>query len=342
MRIFWLLMTVSLVACNTGGKIKSASASSDRKPGWISGENADYPSRLYITGTGSASSLEVAKNRARANLSKVFEAKIKAQTESMEDIKTKIRNGKETFTKDINVLEKINISTDEVLEGTRIAETWKDKSVFEYYALAVLERSQAGKNIRQQIDALDAATETDLARSQSAGDQLLAMAAVDKAYRSQLERQVLQRTLKIIDLKGVGKPAKWNLADLRAKLENTLLAMKISVEANGDAKLAQLVKGAMSKAGFPASNGQGDFRLVSTMNTVDVGMRQGWYWLRGKITVKLIEAASGKVRGTHSWNLKVSANSKGVALSRLMTKADKQMKKDLKNIVLKFATAVGS
>ncbi|MDH5424096.1 MAG: LPP20 family lipoprotein [Gammaproteobacteria bacterium] len=336
-----VLVTTSLVACKTQAV---AGKNDGKKPDWVNSESFDYPHSAYIVGKGSASDRKTANSRALANLSKTFEAKIQEETRTLTDIKSHNVNGKENFSKDIRLLQDVTVETDKVLEGVRIAENWLDTSVQEHYALAVLKRSQAGENIRQQIDELDQSTTVELNRAKSNADKLLSMAAMNQALQLQLQRQLLQKTLKIIDLNGVGKPAKWNLAELRGQLENQLLGLKISTDiASSDlTPLNRLLKGAMSKAGFPATTGSADFQMVASSEVTDVGMRSGWYWLRGKVTVKLIEVGSGGVRGTHTWSFKTSADSKAVALSRMITKADEAMKDDMKKVILDFATSVGS
>lgn len=337
-----LIFIVTLTACKSTAVVGKSGGG--KQPDWINGDSFDYPHSAYIVGKGSASSRDVAKNRALANLSKTFELKIQSESTTLSDTQSKVVNGRESYTKDTRLTQNITIETDKVLEGARVAETWLDKSVQEHHALAVLERSQAGRNIRQQIRELDQSTSSELSRAKSASDKLLAMAAMNQAFNHQLQRQTLQKTLKVIDLKGVGKPSQWNLADLRGDLENQLLSLKIASEVDSSEidKLQRLLRGAMSKAGFPAVTGAADYKMVASSTLTDVGMRSGWYWVRGKVTVKLVEAASGKVRGTHTWSFKSSANSKDVAVSRLVTKADKAMKSDMKQLVLDFATTVGS
>lgn len=343
MRKFWLvLFIIALTACKSQAVVSKGS--SGKQPDWVNGDSFNYPHSAYIVGKASASNRETAKNRALANLSKTFELKIQEESKTLSDVRSRVVNGKESYTKDSRLTQNIKIETDKVLEGARVAELWQDKKLFEFHALAVLERSQAGRNIRQQMSKLDQATRSELKRARSNTDKLLAMAAMNQAFKQQLERQSLQKTLKIIDLKGVGKPSSWNLADMRAELESQLLALKISnqIDSSDLSQLNRLIKGAMSKAGFPAVNGVADYKLVASSQLTDVGMRSGWYWVRGKITVKLTEAGNGKVRGTHTWSFKTSANSKDVAVSRLVTKADKVMKNDMKKVILDFATSVGS
>lgn len=339
-RYLWIVPFILLSGCIG----KNVNKSPAKMPSWVNGSAVEYPNSMYITGSGSASSLEVAKNRALANLVKTFEVRVREDSKTQTDVQSTTRNGKEDYTKTIRLNQNINLETDKMVEGARIAETWQDKKVQEFYALAVLERSQASKNIRQSIADLDHTTQTEITRSQAASDPLLAMAALDQAYKSQLQRQGLQNMLKVIDLKGVGAPSKWNLADIRGDLENMLLQLRISSQVDQDptGQLSQLLKGAMANAGFPAVNGAGDFTLVGTLTKTDLGKSDGWYWVRGNVTVKLVENATGKVRGTHSWSIKVSAQQQPVAHSRLITKAENNLKADLKQLILDFATGVES
>ncbi|MDH5517804.1 MAG: LPP20 family lipoprotein [Gammaproteobacteria bacterium] len=343
MRKFWVIIfVIALTACKSQAVVSKSG--DGKQPDWVNGDSFNYPHSAYIVGKASASNRETAKNRALANLSKTFELKIQEESKTLSDVQSQVVNGKESYSKDTRLTQNIKIETDKVLEGARVAELWEDKKVFEFHALAVLERSQAGRNIRQQITELDQSTRSELKRARSNSDKLLAMAAMNQAFKQQLERQTLQKTLKIIDLKGVGNPSEWNLSDMRAELESQLLALKITdqVESSDLTQLSRLVKGAMSKAGFPAVKGAADYKLLASAELTDVGMRSGWYWVRASITVKLTEAASGKVRGTHSWSFKTSANSKEVAVTRLVTKADNAMKNDMKDVILDFATSVGS
>ena len=341
-KISVVIFIIALAACKSQAVV--GKGNDGKQPDWVNGDSFDYPHSAYIVGKASASDRETAKNRALANLSKTFELKIQEESKTVLDVNSSVVNGKENYKKDTRLTQNITIETDKVLEGARVAETWTDKKVLEHHALAVLERTQAGRNIRQQISELDKSTESELHRAKSNNDKLLSMAAMNQAFQLQLQRQTLQKTLKVIDLKGVGKPSAWNLSELRGELENQLLALKIKGEVSSSdlTQLPLLLKGAMSKAGFPAVNGGADYKLVASSQLTDVGMRAGWYWVRGKITVNLLESNSGKVRGSHTWSFKTSANSKDVAVSRLVTKADNSMKNDLKQVILEFATSVGS
>ncbi len=330
------LLSIVLVAC-MGTKAEAGGP----RPDWVDGDAGFYPNQKYMVATGSASNAELAKDRALGNLSKIFETKIRENSTTTSDTRVNVRDGRESYTKNQRIAQQINIRTDKVIQGARVAETWIDDKVFTYHALAVLDRKQAGSNVRQEMNRLDEETVVELNRSQSQGDPLLSMAALNNALDLQQQRLALQSSLKVIDLSGRGKPSEWNMADLRGRLESKLQTLRITTAVDNDplGRLDQAMKSAMGNAGFPAVNGEGDFILVANLDVQDLGMREGWYWLRGKLSVKLLEA-NGKVRGRKQWPLKVSALQRNDSESRLMTQVAKKLNKDLKPAILSFATGV--
>lgn len=335
------IKTKFLMGLITGLFFVSSSLIAEPQPDWVEGNAGFYPNEKYMTATGSASNAELAKNRALGNLSKIFETHIKESSTTRSDTNVSIDNGSESFTKKHHLAQQIQVSTDKIINGARIAETWKDSSVFTYHSLAVLDRSQAANNIKSEMSRLDSETQVMLDRSATNADVLFSLSALDKAVALQFERQTLQKTLKVIDTRGKGSPAKWNLAELKSKLENKLQTLEISTAVDNDpiGKLNQSLKSAMGNAGFPAGNGSSVFTLVANLDVQDLGFRQGWYWLRGKLSVKMVEA-DGRVRGRKQWALKVSALQHNDAESRLMTQVTKKLNADLKPAILEFATGV--
>jgi len=325
----------------TGLFFISSTLSADSKPDWVEGDAGFYPNSQYMTATGSASNAELAKNRALGNLSKVFETHINESSTTKTDTQVSIKDGAESYTKNTHLAQQIQVRTDKIINGARVAETWKDSVVFTHYALAVLDRSQAGNNIQSEMDRLDSETNVELQRSQSQTDVLLSMSALDAALLLQQERQALQKMLKVIDTRGKGSPSRWSLADLSGQLESKLQSLKIGTTVDNDpiGKLNQLLKSAMGNAGFPAVKGAAEFTLVANLDVQDLGFRQGWYWLRGKLSVKMV-GANGKVRGRKEWPLKVSALQHNDAESRLMTLVSKSLDAELKPAILAFSTGV--
>lgn len=325
---FGLLLSMALVVA-------------DDKPGWIESDPGEFPNDQYLTATGSAGKLEVAKDRALANLVKIIELHISESSTTRSDIEVQIKQGDETFSKSHQLSEQISIQTDKVINGARIVASWEDEETRVFHALAVLDRQQAANNIRHEMQRLDDETETELKHAESVSDSLLSMSALDKALLMQQQRLSLQDTLKVIDRNGRGHPAEWNLAELRGRLEQKLQQLKISTAVDHDpmGELERLLKSAMGNAGFPATDETPDFVLVTSLDVQDLGLREGWYWLRAKLTLSMIQA-NGKIRGSQEWPLKVSALQRNDAESRLMTQVSRTLNLQLKSAIIAFATGV--
>src|SRR5206468_966717 len=69
----------------------------------------------------------------------------------------------------------------------------------------------------------------------------------------------------------------------------------------------------------------------------ELGVIDGWYWMRGTLEVQLAEKASGKVRGNKRWEIKTSSRQKATAQRRALDEADATLKRELRPAILRFA-----
>jgi len=313
----------------------------DEKPGWVNGQPVDYPNTGYLYASGSASEAEVAKDRALANLAKIFELHISESSTTTQDVQTHKSDGIESVQSSARIASKVNVHTGKMINGARIAAQWQNPDDLTHYALAVLDRTQAGNNIRGQISKLDRETAFIMANAENRQDSLHKVADLQEAIVMQSERNALQKTLKIIDLDGRGKPSSWNLAELKEQQMQSLqsLKMKAVVPVDSVGELDKVFQGAMSNAGFTQTSSDTGYTLSASMETQDTRREAGWYWLRGTLKVRLA-AADGTVIGNRSWPLKVSSQQVNQLNQRMLAEIDKKLKNELKNTVLGFATGV--
>ncbi len=314
----------------------SVMSRSDGMPEWVSGEPDMYPNFKYLSATGSASKAETAKDRALSSLAKIFEVRVREVSTTRENIESHREGGEETVSKNQRLTSMVNLHTDKMIEGARIAEQWQNPGDLTYHALAVLDRTQAGNNIRQEMRRLDEETEFVLQQSAGRNNPLLKIADLNTANQLQADRQVLQKTLKIIDVKGQGSPSKWNLAELEERLDRALrqLPLKTVVSEDSVGGLDRILQGAASQAGF--SPGNSGYQLSASMITQPPLQRDGWYWLRGTLKLSLRSDDGQTVLGYKSWPLKVSAQDQGQLGSRMQKAMEKKLKQELFNSVLAF------
>ncbi len=108
------------------------------RPDWITGESKKYPYAKYLTGVGIGSNLESARENARAEISKIFSAKV--QQIFFEATREQTEKGKTSWSSMAE--SSIKVSVEDVIEGVMLPRSWHDKKGKKYYALAVLEKAK--------------------------------------------------------------------------------------------------------------------------------------------------------------------------------------------------------
>lgn len=313
-------------------------ATKPSQPDWIAGDSAKYKSAQYLTGRGQAATQEEAKDRARADLAKVFQVAVVADSEDMQSFKTDPAGGAGQYEGQSS--RRISTSTEQIVRGIQIAELWQDPSTRNHHALAVLPRLQAASSLRQQISLLDDATRNNIEQSRKNTDLFLKIAAASRALDTQLEREGLQKSLQIVDITGRGQETQLGSAKLKSDLDELLKRVRISSQISTDstAGLADVVGGALAQAGFMIETGDHpDFSLKSRLNLTDMGLTGGWHWQRGTLEITLTEVSNGRVRGTKRWPIKSSATDKETAVRRALDQADEILKKELGSVIINMA-----
>ena len=327
-----------LVGVLLAGCMQSASTINANRPDWLQGEPSQYPDTQYLSATGSAGDAERARERALANLAKIFELRIRESSTSVQEVQSHRQAGEETVSTRQQLRQQIQTDTDKIIRGAHIAGQWFDNGDATHYALSVLNRRQAGNNLRSEIEWLDAETRHQLDKLAGA-TQVEKVSRLSAALDYQQQRDALQKTLKIIDRTGQGLPAQWSRAELQDRLQQALQEMRIAVAVKQDdaGELAELVSGAMGKAGMPANNRNYAYILTASLHTQPAFQNQGWHWLRGNLSLQLSDA-TGKVLGAHSWPLKVSSVQQASLQPRMRSKVEKILNNELKSAILGFAS----
>ena len=319
--------------------ILSGCASQPAAPDWISGNSAKYKSEQYLIGRGQASTQEEAKDRARADVARVFQVAVVASSEDIQRSKSDA-SGKPQYEEQAS--RQISTRTDKIISGIQIAELWQDPANRSYYALAILPRLQTAAGLRQQIGELDDATRNYIEQSRTENDLFLKIAAASHALELQHEREALQKNLQVVDITGRGVEPLWNSGKLESDLGMLLKRVSIAprVAADAPAGLAEIVSGALAQAGFMLDTGDHPaFVLQAGMNLADLGLKDGWYWQRGNLEIALIETAGNRIRGTRQWVIKGNAQNREGSTRRALDQADNVLKQELGNAIIDMAIA---
>ncbi len=314
--------------------LSGCASSKPSTPDWINGDSARFSSAQYLIGRGQASTQEEAKDRARADVAKIFQVAVVASSEDLQRSKSG-PDGTPQYEQ--QATRSISTRTDQIISGIQIAELWQDPATKSYYALAVLPRLQTAASLRQQISQLDEATADHIEQSRKNNDLFLKIAAASQAVETQRERESLQKSLQIVDQTGRGTASKWNSATLQSDLDELLKRVRIAprVTADSPPRLAGVLAGALANAGFMIETGQHpDFVLQARMELTDLGQQKGWYWQRGDLEISLVETTTGRVRGTRRWTVKSSATDRESSVIRAMNQADAILKRELRTAII--------
>lgn len=313
-------------------------ATKTSQPDWIAGDSVKFKSSQYLSGRGQAGTQEEAKDRARADLAKVFQVAVVADSEDVQSFKTDPAGGPGQYEGQSS--RRISTSTEQIVRGIQIAELWQDPATRNHHALAVLPRLQTAASLRQQIGLLDDAIRNNIEQSRKNSDLFLKIAAASRALDTQMEREGLQKSLQVVDPTGRGQETQLSSAKLKADLDELLKRVRIASQVSSDsaAGLADVVGGALAQAGFLIETGdRPDFLLKSRLNLTDMGLTGGWYWQRGTLEITLTEVSSGRIRGTKRWPIKSSATDKETAIRRGLDQADEVLKKELGSVIINMA-----
>jgi hypothetical protein len=205
------------------------------KPGWVDGRSADYPSSQYLTGVGQADTRSNAEDQAYAAVARIFKAEVAAQAKDWESYLVVENRGVSNTERRLTIDSVTKVSTDKVLENVRIVDVWYDSESRVYYALSMMNRSQAEASLMEKVVALDRTIDTDVTESRQALDKLAKVRALRRAGRNLVLREVYNTDLRVIRPSGQGTPSAYQVNELSGELEQFLATnLVLAVQVSGD------------------------------------------------------------------------------------------------------------
>jgi hypothetical protein len=170
-----------------------------KAPEWMTGTSKKYPSDKYLIGVGIGSDLDAARASARAEIAKIFQTRIIQSSQEITKERSAQGGGDAGFAAEASNELTTRTSTDDVLQGTEIPETYQDTKKNSYYALAVLDKVKMRQSLSRDMADLEETVESQVALSRkttSVIDQIRALTAALKARDS---RETLLIKKRIVD-----------------------------------------------------------------------------------------------------------------------------------------------
>jgi len=205
-----------------------------RPPAWILGSSKDYPPDQYLTGVGQADSQDAANDRAYGAVAKIFKAEVDSQARDWESFLQFENRGTTSIERRLTLDHVTRVSTDKVLENVRIMAGWVDERTGQHYALAVMNRAQAGTAMMGRIGELDGTVDTELNEFRQAQDTLAKLRHLRRALKTLVLREAHNADLRVIRQSGQGTASLYTVAGLTAELEQFLASrLSIGVDVTG-------------------------------------------------------------------------------------------------------------
>ncbi|MCW9024087.1 MAG: LPP20 family lipoprotein [Gammaproteobacteria bacterium] len=322
-----------LTACTSKGSLQ---------PDWVNGNASDYPAKKYLTGKGQDSHQAVARDRARADLAKIFEVSIAEQSHDQITYTSKSDGKAKVVQMDSETGREISTHTDQIVSGIQISETWKDPKSKQFHILATLDRMKAANSLRSNINQIDEATAQSIHHSKNERNPLRKLGHANKALQLQLERSAYQKHLKVVDYTGMGLSSNYNIPKLANDLDGLLqrIHIKIQIEADPIGDLSNIVTGALTNTGFSdATNSKPDYLLNTALSLDTQQDHQGWYWQRGTLELTLFSPDKQETYGSRRWSIKVSSQNKALSEKRVRDKINQLLNKELRHTLIQFGSA---
>ena len=329
-QLFLLWFIALFTACTSSGP---------KQPDWINAASKNYPANAYLLGRGQSDNRALAQDRARADLSKIFQLRVTEESEDVVKFENQSLADESSATTSASASRHITTETDQIVEGIRIAELWQDPANNQFHALAVLDRNQASNDLRQAIQNQDAATEHEIAFARQQGNLFRQLAHASQAVEIQASRYENQRVLKVIDPTGIGVPPIYNLASLRADRDSLLQRVHIELRLLNDpiGGVEAILQGALAQAGFQHISGNNaDYRLEADLQLDGFPDDKGWFWYRGSLQINLLSQDKNQSQGSHRWDIKVAAQNAGTAAQRVRNTIDKTLNAELRDVIIGF------
>jgi hypothetical protein len=310
-------MKISIITTLLLGLVLTACSS--KQPDWVDKPNEEYPQKRYLSAVGEADNRSAADDRALANLAKVFEVAISDRSLDFSQARVSADQSGSTVSNVQAAARYVTTEARQVLEGTQLVESWQGEAG-KTYSLAVLEKAPATRRFREAVRGADRqiADRVNYA-SQQAPNPVVALAALEQARKIETERSNLNRNLAVVSGKGIKAPH--DQASLEKMLRNALATLHFDAEADSP-ELQQNLESAIATLGITLDS-KAPYRVIASLDTEPVQLKQGWYWLRGSTQLSL--EYHGETLAEKRWPIKVSAVDKGMVEQRAKDKLSEQM-----------------
>jgi len=276
-----------------------------KRPDWVDGDSIQYPSSKYLTGVGYGPDRKSAEDTARAEIAKIFFSKIDSRTRSYQDYLQTTSRGKSSIKETFTIEEITRVSTQKVLSGVRISHIYQEtgpESIF--YSIAVLDRDQSAKILRDKVRELDQGIKGLLIRAQGEEDTLARIKSLKQSIRKHVMREAYDAELRIVSRSGTGISPPIHFTEIKSRLESILLRdffIGVSVTGSREGEIQEALVQGLNQQGFSISEDLGRAHVL-VRGTVEISpLDRGtteWRYVQWRAHFDMVDKKSGSVFGS--------------------------------------------
>lgn len=298
-KMFLFAAACALIAGCAGAKnAQGVKVSDGKRPDWVSGDSADYPRATYMLGVGLGDDAAGAGDRARGQIAQIFSSLVSVTSKIEESESHAVSDGVAKNSSSQDISDNVRTTSQKMLEGVEIVQTWQDSQTKQYYALAVLNRAKAAASFRQKLADLDMQITGWESSFNSAADKFTRAKAAAGVLALLKQRDGLASDLRTISGSGSGTDtAPEQVAAYKKALAD--LNITVAVTGAGGGQIATGIIKALNAAGFTAlaSSSSADISVAASVEPAQIRKDEPgpWKWAQNTVTVALSEAATGKV-----------------------------------------------
>ncbi|MBK8576525.1 MAG: LPP20 family lipoprotein [Elusimicrobia bacterium] len=277
-----------------------ALSAATKKPAWVTGPDPKYPETKYVTGVGIGSDLDGARSNARAEIARTFQARVQ-QTLTDQQTESSTSSGKKRSAAQGTQKSQVEttLTTDTLLEGVVVNETYFDKKSKKNYALAVLDKVAVRRSLSTQIIEKEQTVSASKTRAEGTTNPLERARALSTAIEAARERDVLSTRRRVVDPSGMAELPTGSTTDLEIALEKAVAQIPVSVTAAAPegSKLKDVVTAKITDIGVSISDGNKTglaIKVKLEVTPFERGVPE-WTFFQWTGTVELTDLTTGKV-----------------------------------------------
>jgi len=249
-------------------------------PDWVDGNSTIYPEDQYLVGVGNALTRSDAEDRARAAIAKTFAVQVQARQSSSEAFWMSRVGEAESQEYRQDLQSDLITRTDRLLTGVRIAEVWESTEGGQY-ALALLDRFQAARPLKQKLNEIDLSIEAEVSKADGSEHTIEQLGHLLKALQLLSGRGVIAADLTILMPTGYVTTAPYSGAQIAERADMIAATIRIALEVFGDEQgiIAGEMINALNKIGIKTVDGVDVEMTISAEVSIDeYKANDPWCW----------------------------------------------------------------